>query len=75
MSRRDDRYRMHELVRQYAASELGHAPDRKRAVEATYAAYMLELVQHGLGSEPGAEFRSRLDRLMRDRANVLAASS
>lgn len=66
----DERYRLLEVVRQYAAEHLGdHRPD----ASARHAAYMLDLAERGERDLDGAEQRRWLDRLHRDRNNLRAA--
>jgi predicted ATPase/DNA-binding SARP family transcriptional activator len=65
-----ERYRLLEVVRQYAAERLG---DRRRAVAARHAAAMLDLAHRAERGLSGADQRLWLDRLHHERGNLRAA--
>lgn len=68
----EERYRLLEVVRQYAAEHLG---DRSGTTAIRHACFMLELAERAEHNLVGAELRLWLDRLHRDRNNIRAALS
>ncbi|MEV4641721.1 BTAD domain-containing putative transcriptional regulator [Actinoplanes sp. NPDC049548] len=68
----EERYRLLEVVRQYAAEHLG---DRAGTTAIRHACFMLELAERAEQGLAGAELRPWLDRLHHDRGNLRAALS
>lgn len=68
----EERYRLLEVVRQYAAEHLG---DRAGTTAIRHACFMLELAERAEQGLAGAGLRPWLDRLHRDRHNIRAALS
>ncbi len=68
----EERYRLLEVVRQYAAE---HLRDRAGATAVRHACYQLDLAERAEHNLAGAELRLWLDRLHRDRNNIRAALS
>jgi predicted ATPase/DNA-binding SARP family transcriptional activator len=66
----EERYRLLEVVRQYAADSLG---ERHPTAAALHAGYMRDLAGRAEAGLGGAEQRVWLDRLHRDRDNLRAA--
>ena len=66
----EERYRLLEVVRQYAAERLG---GRGPITAARHAHFMLELAERGEHGIAGADQQLWLDRLRRDRNNLRAA--
>ena len=69
---KEERYRLLEVVRQYAAEHLG---DRAGTTAIRHACFMLELAERAEHGLAGADLRLWLDRLNRDRNNIRAALS
>ncbi|RSM51494.1 XRE family transcriptional regulator [Actinoplanes sp. ATCC 53533] len=68
----EERYRLLEVVRQYAAEHLG---DRAGTTAIRHACFMLELAERAEHGLAGGDLRLWLDGLHRDRNNIRAALS
>lgn len=69
----DGRYKIHKLLRQFAAEQLDMVPGERERIEARHGAYYLALAEEAAAEYSGPQQVTWLDRLERDHDNILAA--
>lgn len=69
----DGRYRMHELIRQFANEELARSADETRCARAAHAAYYMEFLQHWEHAILWGEQKQAHAAISRELDNVRAA--
>jgi hypothetical protein len=68
-----DRYVLHELLRQYGAEKLGEHPDLYDRTSAAHSAYYVDFVQQREGQLQGAQPLQAIAELHREMDNIRAA--